>query len=483
MTGIDAHVFVRAASLYVAVVATATAVIWRRPTARQLTGALLAALWNLPALLMVNVIAIRLGWWRFEADGGLLLGVPVDLLLAWGCLWGLVPAIALPSLSLLVVGVVALGIDVVVMPAAEPVIQLGPTWIVGETLAIFAALVPSQLLARWTARDERLVGRALLQVGAFTGLVVFILPTLAIEGSGGAWLNPLERPAWLMAVIVQMLALPAVIGLSAVQEFVTRGSGTPLPFDPPQRLVTTGLYAYVRNPMQLSAVLLLALLGVVLGNLWVSAAGVMAHLYSVGLAGWDEDDDLIARFGDDWNQYRDAVPRWRPRFRPWHRGDAPPARLFVAEACGMCSQVGQWFMSRGALHLEIVPASAHPSRALTRIRYELPDGTGGASGVAAIARALEHIHVGWAFVGAVLRLPIVGTVVQLVVDASGGEPRLLARSGDDVSAAPHGFAARPRQRRLPSVAVEVNPESRDKTFELAAQELERRRDEQMVLHA
>jgi len=72
-------------------------------------------------------------------------------------------------------------------------------------------------------------------------------------------------------------------------------------------------------------------------------------------------------------------------------------------------------------------------------------------------------------------LPIVGAVVQLVVDASGGEPRPDPQSKItcvDV-----------RQRTLPSVAVEVNPESRDKTFELAAQELERRRDEQMVLHA
>ena len=428
MTGLDPHVLVRAASLYFAVMATAAAVMWRRPTSRQMTGALLAALWNLPVLLMVNLIAVRLGWWRFDASGGLLHGVPVDLLLAWMCLWGLAPAIAFPSLSLPIVCVLALGIDLAVMPAGEPVIQLGPRWVVGDIIAILTTLLPGQLLARWTARDEHLVGRALLQVGAFTGLVVFVLPAIAIEGSGGVWSNPFDRERWQLALIVQLLAIPGVIGLSAVQEFVARGGGTPLPFDPPRRLVATGLYAYVRNPMQLSAVLLLGLLGVVLGNVWVSAAGVMAHLYSVGLAGWDEDDDLIARFGDDWKTYRSAVPKWRPRLRPWHRPDQPPARLFVADACGMCSQVGQWFKRRGAANLEIVPASSHPSRALTRIRYEAADGTGGASGVAAVARALEHIHVGWAFVGALLRLPIVGELVQLLVDASGGEPRLAPNS-------------------------------------------------------
>lgn len=423
MTGVDPHLVVRGAALYIASIATAAALMSRRPTPRQLTGALLASLWNLPVLLALNVVAVRLGWWRFEAHGGLLLGVPFDLLVAWVCLWGLAPALACRSVPLVVLCALALALDLVVMPAAEPVIVLGPAWVAGDIAGILAALVPGQWLARWTARNEQLVGRALLQVGAFTALVVFMLPALAIQGSGGAWLNPLERPAWQLAIAMQIVALPAIIGLSAVQEFVTRGDGTPLPFDPPQRLVTTGLYAYVRNPMQLSAVLLLALLGVVLRNGWVSAAGVMAHLYSVGLAGWDEEHDLVERFGDDWRAYRTAVPRWWPRFRPWHRPDAAPARLFVGEACGMCSQVGRWFLSRGATHLEIVPASSHPSRTLTRIRYEPADGNGAASGVAAVARALEHVHVGWAFVGALLRLPVVSEVVQLLVDAGGGHSR------------------------------------------------------------
>ncbi len=84
--------------------------------------------------------------------------------------------------------------------------------------------------------------------------------------------------------------------MTAVQEFVTRGAGTPVPFDPPRHLVTTGVYGYVRNPMQLSAVVLLLLVGLVVQNPWVAASAVMAHLYSCGLAGWDEEGDLRPRF-------------------------------------------------------------------------------------------------------------------------------------------------------------------------------------------
>jgi hypothetical protein len=71
----------------------------------------------------------------------------------------------------------------------------------------------------------------------------------------------------------------------------------------------------------------------------------------------------------------------------------------------------------------IRPAERHPSRALTRIAYEPVDGTRTSTGVEAIARALEHVHLGWASVGGLLRLPAVRPIAQLLVDASGGGPR------------------------------------------------------------
>src|SRR5262245_38304311 len=202
-----------------------------------------------------------------------------------------------------------------------------------------------------------------------------------------------------------------------------RGGGTPVPFDPPRRLVTTGVYAYVRNPMQLSAVLLLLLLAPILWNPWVAAAGIMAHIYSAGLAGWDEDEDVRGRFGDAWTAYRRGVRRWIPHVRPWQHPDQPESRLFVSERCEMCSDVARWFNRRGARQLTIVPAETHPSRALTRITYEPADGSRAASGIEAIARALEHIHLGWALVGFFFRLPGVRALTQLLADASGAEPR------------------------------------------------------------
>jgi len=201
-----------------------------------------------------------------------------------------------------------------------------------------------------------------------------------------------------------------------------------VPFDPPRRLVTTGVYAYIRNPMQLSAVVLLVLLGLVLNNAWVSAAGVMAHLYSAGLAGWDEDEDLQWRFGAEWITYRHGVRGWVPRLRPWYRTDQPAARLFVADSCDMCREMGRWFDQRGARHLAIVPAELHPSGSLTRITYDPGDGTRESSGVEAVDRALEHTHLGWALLGWLVRLPIICQFAQLLTDASGGQPRRIPRN-------------------------------------------------------
>ena len=132
-TMIDPYLLVRAASLYVTVVLTIAIYGWRRPSRGEAAGALLASLWNLPTVLLLHLAAVRLGWWRYEAEGGLLLGMPVDLYLSWAWIWGAAAALALPRAQLLFVAMAALAIDLVLMPAAFPVVRLGPMWLVGES--------------------------------------------------------------------------------------------------------------------------------------------------------------------------------------------------------------------------------------------------------------------------------------------------------------------------------------------------------------
>jgi protein-S-isoprenylcysteine O-methyltransferase Ste14 len=317
-------------------------------------------------------------------------------------------------------------LDLIAMPQLAPALRLGPTWLAGEVIAIALCLIPAQLFYRWTRDDTHLPARAVLLCASFSAIMLGILPTVILAHTGGDWSALAARPAWIVSLALQLLAIPAALGASAVQEFVIRGGGTPVPFDATKRLVTSGAYAYVSNPMQLANSVILLGLGALLASWWLAAAGVMSVIYSAGLAAWDEQRDLGARFGEPWRAYRGAVRAWIPRWRPY----ATPGRravLYVSADCTKCRAIARWFSWRHPVALEIIPAESHPSRDLTRITYDPGDGTRDEQGVAAVARALEHINLAWAMTGMIARLPVVNFVIQAFVDASGGGPQRVAR--------------------------------------------------------
>ncbi|MFI6540188.1 methyltransferase family protein [Nonomuraea sp. NPDC050547] len=365
-------------------------------------AAILATGWNAMVLMAVN----QGGWWTFHAEGGTLAGVPLDLLLGWALLWGALPALAFPDAPPALGAAGLAWFDLAVMPLAEPVVVLGPDWLYGEAVAVGLALVPGLLLIRWTVRGTLPMARAGFQVVLAVGLGV-VAPVLLL----GVW----RQPAWVLALMAQALAVPFVMGASAVREFARTGGGTPFPYDPPRRLVTGGPYAYVRNPMQVAMTAGYVLLAVL--DVRFLAAAAISLAYGAGLAAWHEGEQLTRRFGADWAAYRAAVRAWLPRRRP----AAVPATVYVAATCGQCSQVGAWIERRGPVALRVVAAETHPA-GLRRITYERADGLR-AQGVAAVAHVLTHIHLGWALAGWLLLLPCLNGFAQLCVDALGGGPR------------------------------------------------------------
>jgi protein-S-isoprenylcysteine O-methyltransferase Ste14 len=427
----DRTLIVRLTALYVPAMLVVLAWALRAPRKIDAVAALLACAWSVWSLLLANVLAIHERWWSFAGVEGAVAGVPADLLLGWVLLWGAVPVLLLPRAPLWLVVVLLTVLDLLVMPLAEPILHLEQRWWIGEAAAIVLALIPAQLFARWTVNGKRLGMRATMQAASFGVLVLWVVPELVLERTGGAWTHFLATWQRWGALPLQLALLPALIGVSAVQEFVDRGLGTPVPFDPPRRLVTSGAYAYVANPMQLSIALLLTGWGVLAGSWWMMLAGPMAVVYGCGLAAWDEATSLGGRFGAPWHVYRRHVRAWIPRLRPFHAsdvGDAQPARLYVAASCGPCSEVAAWFRARRPRGLEVMPAEWHPSRDLWRITYDPCDGSPDEQGIVAVARALEHVHLGWAVIGWTMRMPLVRGVLQLLVDASGGEPRLIKRT-------------------------------------------------------
>jgi protein-S-isoprenylcysteine O-methyltransferase Ste14 len=424
----DRSTVIRCLSLYLPAMAAAV-LAYLRPGGRRLGAACLVGMaWTLPSLLAVQLINLRFSWWQFHAQGGLFRGLPIDLWLGWAVLWGAIPILALGRTRIFWVVAAFLALDLVLMPACRPVVQLGGGWLIGEGMALLLVLIPAQLLARWTLDDAHLLARAAMQAVVSGSLFLFLLPEIVFAlRPGRGWQPLLSSPAWFRNLELQGIALLGVLGVSALQDFALRGGGTPIPYDPPKRLVTSGLYRYIANPMQFCCALVMTAWGAVLRNPWVALGGVMSFLYGAGIANWDEGEDLKTRFGKPWEHYREHVRAWRFRFTPWHDPDRPRARLYVARTCGPCSDVRRWFEARHLAALEIVAAEDHPTRDLRRITYDPMDGTEPEEGVRAMARGLEHIHLGWALAGAWVRLPGISHFAQLLADASGFGPQIIAR--------------------------------------------------------
>ncbi|CAM3270699.1 methyltransferase family protein [Tsukamurella hominis] len=404
--------------------AAAAAVTADRP---RRAGAALATLWNAVALLAVNAAAVRLGLWSFgtasqPVTGSVWAGVPVDVVLGWAVLWGAVPvllgAVVRPALT----GAVLVAGDLIAMASLAPLVVLGPGWLWGEAAAVAVALVPGLLLGELTARGRALRVRSWLQTVLFTAILAWCLPTVALGFAGRGWGEALAAwPPPVLSLWIQAGVLLAIVAQRAVAEFAEHG-GTPFPWDPPSRLVRTGPYAYLANPMQACAAAILLVEAAALLEWRLAEAAVLAAVFAAVLAARHEDDELTARFGPTWGAYRRAVRAWRPRLRPVD-GNAP-AELWVSATCSVCAPVGAWFARRAPGQLTIRAAEEHPA-GLRRVRYSRPDGTGTASGIAAIGRGLEHLGLGWAVVGWILRAPLLAPVLQVAADALGGGPREL----------------------------------------------------------
>jgi protein-S-isoprenylcysteine O-methyltransferase Ste14 len=343
-------------------------------------------------------------------------------------LWGVLPILILPRAPNWMVLGIFLALDLAMMPACQPAIELSHTWLVGEAVALVLVLLPATLFSRWTSDGTRLGYRSLLWAITASSLLLFFVPEIFFALSKhGDWRALLHTSSSTRNVELQILFLLAVPAFSAVQEFARRGHGTPIPYDPPQRLVVSGLYRYVANPMQTSGVLVFTAWALLLRNPWLLLGGFTIVIYCVGLAAWHEGQSMEERFGEPWRRYRVNVANWMPRRQQWHDPETALPCLYIAEGCGQCSQVRRWLEARHPAALKIVAAEDHPTRNLYRMTYDPMDDTQPDEGVAAFARALEHLNLAWAFAGALLRLPIIYQLAQLLLDASGLGPQLIER--------------------------------------------------------
>ena len=182
----------------------------------------------------------------------------------------------------------------------------------------------------------------------------------------------------------------------------------------------------------------------------LGAVTVAAVAFSAAVAGPHENAHLARRHRHGWTWYRGHVRLWWPRWTPY----PATGSLWLDGDCGPCAAVGRFLARRNPYGLRILPAAAGQTRA----RYAGGDGHE-ERGVAAVARALEHINLGWAYAGWLLRMPVVNRLAQLAADAFLAAPH--PASGKELCHECGDPGRILQQEQVPAAAYDTQPRVAD----------------------
>jgi protein-S-isoprenylcysteine O-methyltransferase Ste14 len=148
-------------------------------------------------------------------------------------------------------------------------------------------------------------------VGVF--LFIFLFPVLLV------WLSRLAEARWPKGIETTVAGLAVTAGAFflgwAVTALWIKGHGTPNYVAPTTTLVTTGPYRLCRNPIMLGASLFYLGLGTLIGD--GLSTGVFLFLAALAFGAFYhrfiEEKELLARFGDEYAEYRAKTPFLVPR--------------------------------------------------------------------------------------------------------------------------------------------------------------------------
>jgi protein-S-isoprenylcysteine O-methyltransferase Ste14 len=114
-----------------------------------------------------------------------------------------------------------------------------------------------------------------------------------------------------------LIAGGLLILVTSFVRFVIEGLGTPAPVAPTKHLVVGGPYRYVRNAMYLAVGSIIIGQALLFGNYGLLVYAAVFFALAIGFVKLFEEPVLEADYGEEYLAYKEAVPGWRPRLRPW----------------------------------------------------------------------------------------------------------------------------------------------------------------------
>jgi len=105
-----------------------------------------------------------------------------------------------------------------------------------------------------------------------------------------------------------------------ISSFIRIGKGTLAPWSPTKKLVITGLYSHVRNPMILGVLITLIGESITITSVKIFIWSVIFFIINNIYFTLFEEPNLERRFGEEYKEYKRNVPRWIPRLKPFQPG-------------------------------------------------------------------------------------------------------------------------------------------------------------------
>ena len=122
---------------------------------------------------------------------------------------------------------------------------------------------------------------------------------------------------WRVLLGIACLVCGALLVATTLRLFFKVGKGTLAPWDPARKMIISGPYAYVRNPMITGVVLILVSEALISGSWAIGVWAILFTLLNLIYLPLSEEPGLRKRFGQEYIEYCKHVPRYIPRLTPW----------------------------------------------------------------------------------------------------------------------------------------------------------------------
>ncbi len=164
-----------------------------------------------------------------------------------------------------------------------------------------------------TASSTNVLGNAaktIIQTACIWILALVVIPFAVLDAFGSlAWPN---TGVWLFAGL-SLFACLGLLGLLSGYIMVRDGGGTPLPLDQTNKLVVTGPYRLVRNPMVIAGIGQGVAVAVMFQSIPLLIYSLLGALIWQLVVRPIEERDMVKRFGKPYLIYRQQVSCWIPR--------------------------------------------------------------------------------------------------------------------------------------------------------------------------